>query len=174
MLGQHQKYQGYQTYVEAGVDDEIKEFYHRGHTAAVIGNQAFITWVQERKLPELADKVFVTQVLPGPLSMTHIIRLVADCYKIEPAILTTVVKGPKKGLLPRKVAMYFCQQLGGYRLREIMPQFGLSNIGSVSFITTQIRKHMKINHEFSGKIQTITRAILKHVTEPQHLSGPTQ
>lgn len=164
ILGQHQKYQGYQRYVEAGVDDEIKEFYHRGQTAAVMGNQAFITWVQERKLRELKDKVFVTQVLPRPLSMTHIIRLVADCYKVEPAILTTVVKGPKKGLLARKVAMYFCQQLGGYRLREIMPQFGLSNIGSVSFITTQIRKHMKINHEFSGKIQTITRYILKHAT----------
>jgi len=164
ILGHHQKYKGYQTNVEARVDDEIKELYHRGHTAAVIGDQAFITWVQERKLPELADKVFVTQVLPGPLSMTRIIRLVADCYKVEPALVTTVVKGPRKGLLARKVAMYCCQQLGGYRLRDIMPQFGLSNIGSVSFITTQIRKHMKINHALSRKIQTITRYILKHAT----------
>ena len=62
MLGNHQKYRGYRTYVEAGVDDEIKEFYHRGHTAAVIGDQEFITWVRESQLQEVADTVWVTQI----------------------------------------------------------------------------------------------------------------
>jgi REP element-mobilizing transposase RayT len=162
MLGQHQKYQGYRTYVEAGVDDEIKEFYDRGHTAAVIGDQAFITWVRERKLQEVEDKVMVAQVLPGTLSIARIIRLVADYYKVEAAVLTAVVKGPKKGFLARKVAMYMCQQLGGYRLAAIMRQFGLTNIGSVSFITTQIRKRIKENKEFSHAIQRVKRYIIKH------------
>jgi hypothetical protein len=57
----------------------------------------------------------VAQVLPGTFSIAHIIRLVADSYHVAPAVLTEIVKGPKKGLLARKVAMYMCQQLGGYR-----------------------------------------------------------
>ena len=103
MLGHHQKYQGYRTYVEAGVDDEIKEFYHRSHTAAVLGDQAFITWVRESQLQEVADKVLTTQVLPGTFSIDHIIRLVADYDNVKPAVLTEVVQGPKKGVLARKV-----------------------------------------------------------------------
>ncbi len=143
MLGHHQKYHGYRTYVEAGLDDEMKEFYDRSHTAAVLGEQAFINWVCEGKLSEVKDKVLVARVLLVTLSVAHIIRLVADYYNVEPAVLTEIAKGPKKGLLARKVAMYMCQQLGGYNLAEIMRPFGLSNIGSVSFITTVIRKRIQ-------------------------------
>jgi hypothetical protein len=64
MLGLHQKYHGYRTYVEAGLDDDIKEFYDRSHTAAVLGEQEFINWVRQGKLPEVKDKVLVAQVLP--------------------------------------------------------------------------------------------------------------
>jgi len=88
--------------------------------------------------------------------------LVADYYNVDLAVLTEVVKGPKKGLLARKVAMYMCQQLGGYRLAEIMRQFGLSHIGSVSFITTQIRKRIKEHKAFAQAMQRVKRYIMKH------------
>jgi len=74
MLGHHQKYQGYRTYVEAGVDEAIKQFYHRGNTASVLGDQACITWVRENRLPEVDDRVLVAQVLPGTLAIDHIIH----------------------------------------------------------------------------------------------------
>jgi len=75
----------------------MKEFYARRQTAAVFGEKKFINWVREGKLPEVKDKVLVAQVLPGTLSMAHIIRLVADYNHLEPAELTEIVKGPKKG-----------------------------------------------------------------------------
>ena len=77
-------------------------------------------------------------------------------------MLTEIVKGPKKGLLVRKVAMYMCPQLGGYRLADIMRPFGLSNIGSVSFITTQIRKRIKESQEFSQAIRFVRQHIIQH------------
>ncbi len=94
--------------------------------------------------------------------MAAIIQWVAAYYNVAPAVLPAVVKGPKQGLLPRKVALYRCQQLGGYRLTEIMRSFGLSNSGSVSFITTQIRKQRKDNKEFFQTLQQVKRYILKH------------
>ena len=162
VLGHHHKYHGYRIYVEAGVDEEIQEFYDRSHTPAVLGEPAFRTWVRERHLRGVADKVVARQVLPEPLALTAIIRLVADFYKIEAVRLTEVVKGPKKGLLARKVAMYLCQQLGGHGLVEIMGAFGLSNSGSVSFITTQIRQRIKADPSFATAIQGVTRYVMKH------------
>ena len=161
MLGHHQKYQGYRMYVEAGVDERIMEFYDRGNMASVLGDQEFISWVRETKLKNVDDKVVVAQILPGTFSISRMNRLVADYYKVEPMALTAVVKGPGKGLLARKVAMYLCQQLGGHCLADIMRPFGLSNIGSVSFITSQIRKRIKENTEFSHAIQRVKRYIIK-------------
>lgn len=161
MLGLHQKYHRYRTYVEAGLDDDMKELYDRSQTAAVLGEQEFINWVREGKLPEGKDKVLVAQVLPGTLSMAHIIWLVVDYYHVEPTVLTEIVKGPKKGLLARKVAMSMCQQLGDYRLAEIMRPLGLSNSGSVNFITTQICKRIKASQEFSQAIQYVKQQFIQ-------------
>ena len=47
LLGHHQTYQGYRTYVEAGVDDELKAFDDRGHTASVMGSYAFLHWLRK-------------------------------------------------------------------------------------------------------------------------------
>ncbi len=57
--------------------------------------------------------------------LDQVIGLVAAYYKVETTLVTTVVKGPKKGCLARKVVMYLCQQLGGYRLAVIRDAFGL-------------------------------------------------
>ena len=66
--------------------------------------------------------------------------------------------------LARKVAMYLCQQLGGYRLAAIRDAFGLSNVGSVSFITTQIRKRIHENPDFAETIQRMKRYVIKKAT----------
>ena len=164
LLSHGQKYHGYRRYVEAGLDDDIKDFFDRGRTATVIGNEDFVTWVREKKWQKLDDKGFVTQVLPGRLTMDALVPLVATYYKLDAKQLTQVVKGPKKGLLARKVAMYLCQQLGGHRLTDIMHTFGLSNVGSVSFITTQIRKRINEQPDFAKTIQQITQYVIKQAT----------
>ncbi len=110
----------------------------------------------------MANKILVAQVFPGSLAIAAIIQWVAAYDNVAPAALTAVVKGPKQGLLPRKVALYRCQQLGGYRLADLMSPLGVSNSGSVSFITTQIRKRRKDNKEFFQTLQQVKRYILKH------------
>lgn len=90
--------------------------------------------------------------------------MVAEYYKVDTTRLTTVVKGPEKGLMARKLAMYLCQQLGGHRLEDIIQTFGLSNVGSVSFITTQIRQRRHERPEFANAIQRLKHDIIKHAT----------
>lgn len=164
MLGQRQKYQGYQTYVEKGNDDEIRQFYNRTNIASVMGSQGFVEWLQEEIIPELDKSVFLNTVLSHSVAIKHMIQLIAEFYHLEPIKLTQVIKGPGKGLLARKVAMYLCQQLGSYSLNDIMIQFGLTNIGSVSFITSQIRNKINKDRQFDRQIQNIKMYIIKNVT----------
>lgn len=164
MLGQRQKYQGYQVYVAQGNDAEIEQFYNRTNIAGVMGSQNFVEWLQDEIIPELDDRALVNTVLSHSLTIKQITQFVATFYQLEAKELTQVVKGPNKGLLARKVAMYLCQQLGGYQLNDIMTSFGLSNSGSVSFITSQIRKNIKDDTKLGKEIQNIKTYIVKNAT----------
>ena len=68
----------------------------------------------------------------------------------------------KNGVVEREGGHVSVSATGGHRLADIIRPFGLSNIGSVSFITTQIRKRIKENIEFSHTIQCVKRYIIKH------------
>jgi len=164
MLGHNHKYHGYQCYVEQGIDEEIEQFYNRGNMASVIGNKDFIKWLRETKVPELEEGQRVKNILSKPFSTKQITQLVADYYKRDVNELTQMVKGPKKGLKARKVAMYLCQQLGGHKLDEIMVLFGLSTIGSVSYTTSNMRKSLSDNASLEKEVQKIKNHIIDKAT----------
>ncbi|MFV1985190.1 MAG: transposase [Thiohalomonadales bacterium] len=164
MLGQRQKYQGYEIYVMQGNDTDIKKFYSRTNIPGAMGQSSFIEWLQDEIIPEVDDKTLVNTVLQHKLTIKEIIQYVALYYKLETKQLTTVVKGPGKGLLARKIAMYLCQQLGGYQLTDIMESFELSNRGSVSFITSQIRRNCGENRKLEKEINDIKSYIIKNAT----------
>jgi len=132
----------------------------------VLGGQEFVTWLKDDIIPELDERQFVKTVLSHSLTLSQLIEIVTEYYKLEVKALTQVNKGPKKGLLARKVAMYVCQQLGGYQLNDIMIHFGLSNIGSVSYITSQIRHNCKRDAKLARQIEKIKIYIVKQVTCP--------
>lgn len=164
MLGKRQKYQGYRAFVELGVDEEIQQFYNRNHLAAVIGDKLFIERLTQDKLLGLEEKALVKNILPKTLTIERIVQCVAWYYDINPEEITRVRKGPEKGLQARKITMYLCQQLGSYSLIDIMVNFGLRNIGSVSFITSQIRNDIRKDHGFDKQIQQIKAYIIKQAT----------
>lgn len=164
MLGQRRKYRGYQAYVEQGNDEEIQQFYNRTNIASVMGSRGFVGWLQKEIIPELDESVLLNTILSHSVAINQMIQIVAEYYHLEPIKLTRVIKGPGKGLLARKVAMYLCQQLGGYSLNNIMIQFGLTNIGSVSYITSQIRKKINEDQQFDKQIQNMKRYIVKNAT----------
>lgn len=69
-----------------------------------------------------------------------------------------------KGLLAHKLVIYLCQQLGEYRLTDIMGEFELSNVGSVSFITSQIRNQSQEDPALAKTVQQLKRYVIKYAT----------
>jgi len=164
ILGQRQKYYAYQSFVALGNNKEINDFYNRTNIASVTGRKEFIAWLKDEIIPELEDSIVVNKLLSLSLTITQITQLVAKYHKLDVKKLAQVNKGPNKGLLTRKIAMYLCQQPANHPLQDIMIHFGLSNIGAVSFITSQIRQKCKNNSSFEKQIQKVQNYIIKQAT----------
>ena len=145
-----------------GVDEQTAKFYGKGNHAAVFGDEHFKGWVYDKKLADKAPKSKLS-VLSPDIEMKKVVKAVVDFYKVEADALFKVVKGPQSENLPRKVAMHLCQELTGATLGEIAILFGLVNIGSVSFITHQIRQKYIVNAKLGDEIEAITKSIIKQV-----------
>jgi len=163
ILGHKQRYKGYATYVAVGVDEDTKRFYNRDNYAAIIGEKDFKTWVYEDLLPELEAEKKGRVILQG-VAMEEIVSGVARAYRLSPEQLTTVIKGPQKSNEARKIAMYLCQELAAGKLKDIAQYFNLSHIGSVSFITHQIRKKKHEDKYLPDRIDEIIMSIMKQAT----------
>lgn len=164
MLGQRHKYRGYADYVKQGTDEDVKRFYSKGNTASVIGDKEFVDWLLKEKATAIEEKAVIKTVLPQRLGIASFVQLVANYYKLKPNELTRVVRGPTKGLMARKIAMYCCQQFGGFTLSEIMVHFGLSNTGSVSYVTCNIRRVMSDDTQLSNQVQKVKDYIIYNAT----------
>ena len=163
MLGMKHRYKGYANYVLNGVDEETVRYYQRANTPAIIGDKDFKTWVYDELLPELEAQEKAQVILPG-ISMEAIVQGVASVWNTTPDQLTAVVKGPQKGNDARKIAMYLCQELAGAKLKDIAEFFKLSHVGSVSFITHQVRKKKREDKLFLSRINQTIMSIMKQAT----------
>ena len=137
MLGMRNKYKGYQSFVAAGIDDEIKQFYSKGNVASVLGDRQFREEVQGREKEPVSEWADVLREKPA---MEAICRAVAKVSKVD---LKSIVDGHNSRLRknqPRKLAMYLCQMLSDEKLANIAEYFGLQSVGSVCPAISEMKK----------------------------------
>ena len=163
MLDHEDKYKGYANYVMAGVDEETAQFYCKGNMARIIGDKGFREWVYEELLPELAAEQ-KSRVIQPDVTMGQVISVVANYFSVSEGDITKRVKGPQKENEARKLAMYFCQELVAAKLTDVAARFHLNHVGSVSFITHQIRQRERENSQFRTQVEGLIKSIVKQAT----------
>ena len=157
VLGKRQKYQAHRRYVELGVDEELVAFYSKGNQAAVLGDKKFRQ--QALKRNEVgAECHHKKKVLIRPTAK-QIIKATAQIFSVPEARIVAVQKGRQHRNLPRKVAMYLCQQACDMRLQTIAETFEVGHVGSVSNALTEIRRLLSEKGEFRRNIQRILTMI---------------
>jgi len=164
-LDHKQRYSGYEKYIELGVDEQTEKFYQRGNIARIVGDKDFKAWLYDELLPELEAEE-KSRLIDSAILMITIVKIVSQTHKMEITDLTNVVKGPKKGNETRKIAMYLCQEFANVKLKDIAEYFNMGHVGSVSFITHQIRKKKQQDRMFSQKIDGLIKSIVKKATCP--------
>jgi len=130
MLGRKQRYKGYRSYVEAGIDEDIIRYYSKGNIAAVLGGNAFRESVLEKK--EAIEAGNVETVLRNRPSLDNVVNTVAMVFDLTASQIIERQESRRERNDARKIAMYYCQQFGDISLKEIANGFGFSHVGSVS------------------------------------------
>ncbi len=104
---------------------------HFGNAASVIGDQGFKEFIAEQK-EELRLKREIDSILSQRPSVKAIILAVAKVYDVEVRDIKLKKMGRQTSNVPRKMAIYICQQYGDLSLKSIAHEFGLNHQGSVS------------------------------------------
>lgn len=142
----------YKAYVEAGVDEDIKQFYAKGNVMPYLGSEEFRAWAYSQRVT--ADEVVSRQDRAAfRPTMDEIIDKVASAFGVTNKSIVRTTRGGTSNV-PRWVAMYLCQHVGDYRLAEIADMFGLQRTGSIPTTIGKLKKQMsedrKLKHLVNG------------------------
>lgn len=148
LLGQRQKYVGYKSYVELGIDEELKRLYSRKNTMSVLGDRTFRMAIAEDR-EHLGVNAELSKILSERPSGNDIVAAVAKVFKVTEGEIVERRKGRQRANLPRKVAIYCCQRYGDMTLKSIAEQFGLAAESSVSPAVRDVKSLLK-----QGKLKT--------------------
>lgn len=124
--------EGYADYVRAGNDRQLQRFYGKRNQLSVLGDEKF-----KARVKALGDVTALRGVSRGAAarkrpSVTRIINRVAETFQVSDHSILRAARGPGTKNVPRWVAMYLCQEVGGVTLQEIANEFGLQRYGTVS------------------------------------------
>lgn len=164
IIGSKQRCSGYAKYVSQGNSEQITRFYNRGNIASVIADKEFLEWLKKDKISEVKDDEWVSKVVPHGLSLEQITRGVANYYKIPFQKLRRLRKGRSSSSIERKVVVYLCQYLGGHELSSIVEYFGFGHVGSVSYITSSLRRELQENNKLRNELEALSQYIINNAT----------
>lgn len=143
----------YRSFVERGVDDEIKQFYSRGNVMPYLGSDTFRNWVYRQRN---TDETAISQAERACFrpDADEIVNQVASAFGVSKDSILRSRRGRAQNNIPRWVALYLCRDCGNLRLREMAEKFGLKRTGS---IPTTINKLMVLMSSEPRLMKTIDK-----------------
>ena len=142
-LGHRDHFKAYQSYVMAGNDDGIQDFYSKTRLPTVLGSQAFTKIARNRV--QTLDREIYRKGLDHPVDMKTIRQAVAHYYGITEQELVTTKRGKGRKNIPRWIAMKLCQNLGSAKLSEIAEDFNVGHYSTVSQTISRLNRLMAEN-----------------------------
>jgi len=108
---------------------------------AVLGSDSFREWAYSIKSDdeEITRK---SRQIPN-LPVRTIVMAVAEKFEATEDSILKATRGRGQRNIPRWVAMYICQERGGYKLAEIAKYFGLVRYATVSTTISLLKVWME-------------------------------
>jgi putative transposase len=142
----------YRKFVTLEEPEEIKDLFGRKNLPAILGSEAFISWVKEKfstrkRHPQVPES---RRLAPA---MERIIEVICGEYGIGPEDLIRTRRGYFNE--PRNVAIYLSRVIAGEPLIKIGERFRLSNYSSVSSITARMKSRLQSDKAFQKRVEKI-------------------
>lgn len=150
----------YREFVMQGNDEETVKFHKGSRIGAVFGSEQFKSWVFDDLMPQLKEERRSRLIIPN-LSTESVIQAVARFYNVDVRGIVFSAHGRVRENLPRKIAMYLCQELTGSIQVEIARVFNLGHYCSVGQITQEIRKRKQNDSLIRTQLEEIIKRLVK-------------
>jgi REP element-mobilizing transposase RayT len=137
LLGYHQRYKGYRTFVELGVDEEIASLYGKKTYPAILGSKKY----KEKIYAEVDNRETVTRLKKSETEKPdsqQIVKVVAEVMNVDESVIYYATRGKRE--VARWMAMRLCQTVGGMTLMQIAQVFHITHISGVSHRISQLRQ----------------------------------
>lgn len=125
----------------------------------VLGNESFITWIQETCLKGRIDDKEIPQLKtlrPG-IPIETVIRTVGEAYGCEE---TTITEKGRKNNRPREHAIYFSRELCGLTNAFLGRRFGGISGAAVTLTCNKVTRSLKQDRHLRIKLEEIKKQIL--------------
>ncbi len=141
----------YKAYVEMGIDEELQQFYSKGNQPPYLGSEAFRAWAySQRQTDEEAvteqEKYFFRK------GIEDIQYQVAKQFEVTVPSLLEARRGVEN--VPRWVAIYLCQTVGGHRRVDIAKAFGLKRTGSIPTTIAKLKERMAMDGKLRNRVNS--------------------
>lgn len=146
----------YRAFVELGVDEEITRFYSKGNTVPYLGSETFRDWAYAQRTTEETSLSKQTIQLFRP-TIEDIVAQVAKTFKVSETSILKSLRGRVQNNIPRWVALYLSQNIGGKKLNEIARTFGLKRTGSIPTAVAKLKALMKEDLKLQRKVNQLKR-----------------
>lgn len=151
--------EAYGAYVAAGNDRQLQRFYGKRNQLSVLGDDRF-----RARVKALDDVTALRGVSRGAAarkrpSVTRIIASVADTFQVTDHSILRAARGPGTKNVPRWVAMYLCQEVGGVTLQNIANEFGLQRYGTVSTTIGKLKEEFQDDPPLESRVRQIREAL---------------
>jgi len=138
------------------LNEGIKSFFAKERISPILGNDAFISCLQDLNQSEeipRSDRLF------NRPTIMHIIEETAREFSQNPEFILILQKGRGRKNIPRKIAMHIAKSIYDYRLKEIANAFGLSHYGAVAHAIYKLSSQLLDSPELVFKLKAIIKRL---------------
>ena len=154
-LSSRQRYAAYRSYVEAGNDEETRQFYSKGILTPIWGDKQFKDRVLSRAKQSKTE--VAKRSTRSVVSLTQIVKTVGQYYGVPTNQITIATRGRGPRNIPRWIAMKLCQDYSGKTLNEIAGHFNVSHYCTVSQTIGRLNRILKDARNLQKELNTISQ-----------------
>ncbi len=158
-LGNHQRYSGYQRFVEKGNDEDTRKFYMKKQLPAIWGDKHFakIAYTQARSGSTEINKSNSVELI----EINRIVQQVADYFEHSEETIVKAKRGPNSKNIPRWIAMKLSQDHSGQKLADIGKIFGVGNYCTVSQTISRLMKLAEKDKQVARDLSAISKDLTR-------------